>query len=365
MAEYKIRAVTLLLKTLEDPLTVIEQYAAKALEASDKASEETGYPVETTRIVIEGLGIEEWAEKALRVSELVDNYHILVSMGAIRLEEAYSKFEKYTLIVENDIFSSIIMPKDLSREYAIKASEIIHKLTDRDPSLATRLGINVYGEPLVTPYYPLASPGANEKGIAVALTYPNYLSSCYRRNGLEGLENCVIEAYSVAERAGRIASSQLEAEFLGVDLSVAPWMQETSLGLVELVAGVRMPEPGFLTGIHKVNSILQKVASAKKTIGYNEVQLPVAEDLKLKARVSELETTARDLARFSCVCLAGLDLAVVPASVNGVAGLILDTAVCSRVKNRPLGVRIVPVEDVEPGDKVWLDKFGETPVISI
>ena len=56
---------------------------------------------------------------------------------------------------------------------------------------------------------------------------------------------------------------------------------------------------------------------------------------------------------------------MVPASPRGVAGLILDVAACSRAKGKPLGVRVIPVEDVEPGDKVWLDKFGETPVIPI
>ena len=162
------------------------------------------------------------------------------------------------------------------------------------------------------------------------------------------------------------ASRRLGVKPLGVDLSVAPWMEESSLGLVEYVAGVRMPEPGFLQGIYIVNRALHDASRVLgKTVGFNEVQLPVAEDLKLKARVSELDTTARDLARFSCLCLAGLDLVVIPASRDGVAGLILDVGACSRAKDKPLGVRVIPLEDVEPGDKVWLGKFGDAPVMPI
>jgi uncharacterized protein (UPF0210 family) len=58
-------------------------------------------------------------------------------------------------------------------------------------------------------------------------------------------------------------------------------------------------------------------------------------------------------------------MAVVPADLNGIAGLILDVASYSRAKRRTLGVRLIPVEGAEPGDKVDLGRFGEAPVIAI
>ncbi len=361
---YKIRALTFLTSVRDSIEDTLEQYASKILEAKDKAIEETGYQVESVRIVLSGASINDWSAETLRLAEIRDDYGVLVSIGSIDLEEAYTHLDDYIKIVEAGFFSSIII-SDIDREKALKASQIIHRVAENDPSYATRLGINVYGSPVETPYFPLASIEEGREGVAVAITYPNYLSECYRRNGVNGLKSCIISAYETAMKAGKIASNVLDTAFLGVDLSVAPWMEETTLGLVELVAGVRMPEPGFLNGIYIVNKTLGEVGKGRNVTGYNEVQLPVAEDLKLKARVAEQETTARDLARFTCVCLAGLDLAVVPADIYGVAGLILDTGACSKTKNKPLGVRIVPVEDVEPGDKVWLDKFGETPVIRI
>jgi len=131
-------------------------------------------------------------------------------------------------------------------------------------------------------------------------------------------------------------------------------------------SGVRLPEPGIALGIALVNKAVNEASQSLRIVtGFNEVQLPVAEDLKLKARVSELETNARDLARLSGVCLAGVDLVVVPADIDGVAGLLLEVRGYSISKRKPLGVRIIPVDDVEVGDKVYLEKFGETPVIPI
>jgi uncharacterized protein (UPF0210 family) len=64
-------------------------------------------------------------------------------------------------------------------------------------------------------------------------------------------------------------------------------------------------------------------------------------------------------------CVAGLDMVAVPADTQGVAGLILDVASYSRAKGRTQGVRVIPVEGAEPGDKVDLGRFGEAPVIAI
>ncbi len=342
---------------------LVEDLASKLVEARDEVSSISGLEVETVRIVVEG-DIAGFLGERLRLAELVDDYGILLSAGAVPLEIVSREPDEFRSLLETGLFFNIILP-ERTWEHAREASRFIHYVAEADPSLATLFGVNVYGEPLATPYYPLASTAGGPTRLAVALTYPNYLARAYEKGGVEEMRSAIRVAGESAVSAGRLAAERVGVPFAGVDLSVAPWMRESSLGLVELVAGVRMPEPGFLLGVRTVNRVLGEVAGEIENIGFNEVQLPVAEDLKMKARVSELDTSARDLARFTCVCLAGLDLAVVPASIDGVAGLILDTGACSEAKGRVLGVRIIPVEDVEPGDRVWLDKFGETPVIPI
>lgn len=355
--EYKIRMLTLHLdcRRLDDPVEALEEYSGLLAEASDKVYLETGSSVWTRRIVL------DYCDRSTSLG-IVEGYQpedTLVSLGAYDARELDAGL--LDRISEEGFFASILLHEG-SWEEARHVSRIIHRLAEADPSRATRVGVNVLGERINTPYFPLAST-VKHGTLTAGLLYPNYLLDSYRREGYRGLVEAAREVASTAWDALEAAAETVGAEPLGVDLSVSPWMEESSLGLVEYVAGVRLPEAGFAHGLAVVNRAVAEAASGLKAVGFNEVQLPVAEDAKLKARVSELEATARDLARLSGVCLAGLDLAVVPASIDYVAGLILETRGYALSKGKTLGVRIVPVEDVEPGDKVYLDKFGETPVM--
>ena len=360
MAGYKIRMLTLHLdcQRLNDPAGAVEDYDSRLREAADRVYRELGLEVETTRITLDNCTVEEALDTVDALT--ASSPESLVSLGNYPVSPG--AYELVASIAREGFFAALLMGDGW--EQARAASRILHRLAAEDPSLATRVGVNVAGERIQTPYYPLSST-IDHGVLTVGLTYPNYLAEAYSRGGLEGLEDAVREAAYKAIEAARIASDTVGASPGGVDLSVAPWMRETSLGLVELVAGVRLPQPGLARGIALVNMVLRRVAGTLEATGFNEVQLPVAEDLKMKARVSELETRAIDLARLAGVCLAGLDLVVVPADEEGVAGLLLELRGYSVAKGRPLGARIVPVEDVEPGDRVVLDKFGETPVIPL
>ena len=364
-ASYRIRMLTLHHPGVGDDVKgTVEAELSRLLEARDRASSEYGLVVETVRLTLPNpASPSEAIERVKSLEDLASGDEVIISIGNLlssmpRLGEVIVEASRAGL------FTAVLM-EDESWETARKLSGIIHRLTEEDPSLATRTGVNVLGEPLLTPYYPLSYSPGGSRLLTTALTYPNYLRDEYMKSGEEGLKAAVERAAKSALEVLGFAASLVDAEPGGVDLSVAPWMEESSLGLAELVAGVRLPQPGFGLGVMKVNMALAKASARVNAVGFNEVQLPVAEDLKLKARVSEGDTSAATLARLTGVCLAGLDLAVVPASVDGVAGLILEVAAYSRAKGKPLGVRIVPVEGVEPGDKVYLDKFGETPVIAI
>lgn len=355
--DFKLRMITLHLdcRRLNDPMSALEEYSTLLAQAADTVYAEIQLPVWSRRIVL------DYCDKDTAM-DIIENYTLdetLVSLGNYEAQAIDADF--LDRLTEEGFFAAILLKKG-SWEEARHVSRLIHALTESDPSKATRIGVNVLGTRIDTPYFPLAATKEHLRATA-GLLYPNYLLGEYRRDEMDGLIRGIEEAARKAEEGLKIAANILKVESAGVDLSVSPWMEESSLGLIEYVAGVRLPEAGFAHGLALVNKAVGMVASNMETVGFNEVQLPVAEDAKLKARVSELETTARDLARLSGVCLAGLDLAVVPANIDYVAGILLETRGYSLAKGRPLGVRIIPVEDVEPGDKVYLDKFGETPVM--
>ncbi len=364
-ASYRVRMLTLHHPGVGDGVDgVVEAEISRLLEARDRVSSEYGLAVETVRLTLPNpASPSEALDRVKKLEDLASGDEVIISIG--NLPSSMPRLGEIVLEASRaGLFTAILM-EDESWETARELSGIIHRLTDEDPSLATRTGINVLGEPLITPYYPLSYSPGGSRLLTTALTYPNYLRNEYMKGGEDGLKAAVGRAAKSALEILELAANLVDAKPAGVDLSVAPWMEESSLGLAELVAGVRLPQPGFGLGVMKVNRTLAEASARVNAVGFNEIQLPVAEDLKLKARVSEGDTSAATLARLAGVCLAGLDLAVVPASVDGAAGLFLEVAAYSRSKGKPLGVRIVPVEGVEPGDKVYLDKFGETPVIAI
>ena len=366
MVGFKIRAITL--HEGSSPLeSDVEDLAFRMLEARDRVSSELGVQVESVRITFAPAeGGARGALEAARELEGLDLDGVFVNLGGYRLRGP-GDVDSLVGVASRGFFASILYGGG-GWEEARLASEAFHRAASESPDYPVYLAFNPLGEPLLTPYYPLSSSRPGERMVTVALLYPNYLRDAYRRGGLEGIEEAAVNAGRMALEAGRIVASLLGAEGVAVDMSVSPWMEETVLGLVEEVAGVRLPEPGFAWGLWAVNRAVERAASKLgpgRVTGFNEVQLPVAEDSKLKLRAAEGETRARDLLRLSGVCLAGLDMAVVPASRDAVAGLLLEAEAYSRVKGKVVGVRLIPLEDVEPGDKVYLERFGEVPVIRV
>ncbi|MEM0497586.1 MAG: DUF711 family protein [Acidilobaceae archaeon] len=363
VSRFSIRALTLhVSRDVLGDEDRFEGMISDLYSAKDAIEGEFDVRVDSLRFTLpdsESSVIDEVLDMVLRVKP--DD--ILASIGNISSSSS-RLVDIVSSVVRNELYVSVLLD-EFSWSHARRLSEMLIRLADENPDYCTRVGINTLGSPIYTPYYPLSSSPGDSSSLTIALTYPNFLKEYYQSGGVESLKRGVLDAGGLAVKALSIASNILKVDFGGVDLSVSSWMEESTLGLVEAVAGTRMPRPGFTLGIRIINDVLDYASSAIKTIGFNEVQLPVAEDSRLKARVSEGEVTARDLARLSGVSLAGLDLVVVPASLDDVAGLILDVASYARTKKKPLGVRIIPVEGVEPGDKVLLSRFGETPVIPI
>lgn len=363
MQGYELRAVTLHLGVLDpddDLEAAIENASSRLLEAVDAAASAVGVRPTYVRLALprsEGDRLREVSRASERIGK-----DVLINAGQVYVSELTAVLGE---ALRAGVYASVLLTSP-SWEEAKQVSEFVHSIASDDPEAATRVGVNVFGERwFLTPYYPLASAVPGRNIVSVALTYPGLLLEAFRRSGIKGVSDAIRFA---ASEALRFASEVVRAggyELGGVDLSVSPWMEESSLALVEAVSGVRMPRPGFTSGVRAVNQAIEETSRGLKVVGFNEVMLPVGEDSKLKARASEGEVTARYLAMLSGVCVAGLDMVAVPASINDVAGLILDVASYSAAKRRPLGVRVIPVEAAEPGDKVALGRFGEVPVIPI
>lgn len=256
-----------------------------------------------------------------------------------------------------------------AQRYFKKIAEILLRVAQKEPLLLTRLAVKFgHSEKFLTPYFPMSTNVKFKEGLAVALLYSTDLLRAYISNGVKGLIDKAYTLIARSEAYGLEASSKLGIEFYGVDYSISPWMEDSSARLVEEISGVPIPEPGSIAAIIELNRAIYKAAIKAniKSTGFCELMLPVAEDNILKQRTLEEKLKLRDLIALSTVCVAGVDMVVIPAegTLKTIERLLKDISKIAEVKNRVLGVRLIPYFNVEPGETVDLGSFGKVPVIS-
>ncbi|MEM2238989.1 MAG: DUF711 family protein [Candidatus Bathyarchaeia archaeon] len=256
-----------------------------------------------------------------------------------------------------------------NQKYFRRIAEALLRIAQKNPVLLSKVAVKLgQSKRFLTPYFPLSSNVEFREGLAIALLYSTDLLKAYQSNGIKGLIDKAGELMVCSETYGLEASSNLGIDFYGLDYSISPWMEDSSARLVEEISGVPIPEPGSIAAVVKLNGAIYKAAlkSNIKSTGFCELMLPVAEDNILKQRVLEGRLRLRDLTALSMVCVAGVDMAVIPAenSVKTIEGLLRDMSKIAKTKGRVLGVRLIPYYHVKSGESVDLGLFGTVPVIS-
>ncbi len=224
-----------------------------------------------------------------------------------------------------------------------------------DPNIYTRMSIT-YDYWIQTPYFPSTSNIRNLLGFSISLRYVDLFKHVIQGDYTKLLNYLTDLASKVNE---------LNIPFVGLDYSLSPWMDESIAGLIRDYLNIELRYPGLYYAVYYLNRLISNVISygVLKAIGYNEVMLPVAEDNILKKAVSSGDITLRDLEGLASVCVAGLDMAAVPARKEIIRNILLDMESIHSIKRKTIGVRLIPApEDIEYID---LKKFGRTPVFKI
>ncbi len=112
-----------------------------------------------------------------------------------------------------------------------------------------------------------------------------------------------------------------------------------------------------------MNRLLGKVSKKVRSIGFNELMLPYAEDNGLMKLARESRLRARDLVSIISVCVAGFDMAVIPRDLEVIRALLRDAQAIAVKKRRSVGVRVIPTE-AQIGEEVKLEGFTTVPVMS-
>lgn len=258
------------------------------------------------------------------------------------------------LLIGSNVFGSI---KVKDRNEVKAAVQTILELSAMDYKASTRLAV-LFRRRYSTPYFPVASTGTQE-GVAAALLY------------VDEAERDMGSGIRLPKRLGNLGrffeaeAEKLGTKFLGFDLSLSPWMNESTARLVERVSGVRLPMPGTLEAVSRINEYIRTLGllAGVRLVGFNELMLPVGEDDLLKERVLSGEVYLEDLARLASVCVAGVDMVAVERdwAEEWLRGYLLDLFEISGVKRKLMGARILPVK-ARAGSLVDFDTFGKIPV---
>ena len=221
-----------------------------------------------------------------------------------------------------------------------------------NPSYATRVGFSIGGF-VETPYFPLAT--SFREGIGAAFRFTDITSGKEPKEWVGEVVNYVSALGDLIERAAEEAGTS----YLGLDLSLSPWMEESVVPTIEAASGVPFPMPGTAYGLIRVNEALVEVgdATGHRLIGFNEAMLAVGEDSELM-RLSEAGTLRLShLISLLPYCLVGVDMVVVDDDETLIRGIVRDAVTAHRVKGRVIGVRLIAVD----GGYADLDMFGRVP----
>lgn len=226
-------------------------------------------------------------------------------------------------------------------------------LSDLDPNIYTRISVT-YNELIKTPYFPCASNVDNSFGFSIALRYVDLW-----KEFLSGCDAPLIEYLLTLKNSVERCSSY----FLGLDYSISPWMDESIAEVIEARFNVKLGLPGSYNAVYKLNeaigSLIKK--SILRSIGFNEVMLPVGEDNVLKERVLDGTLRLSTLEGLASTCVAGLDMVAIKRNEGLIRSVILDMSSIAKAKRKTIGLRMVPID----GERVHLRRFGEVPVIKL
>jgi uncharacterized protein len=170
----------------------------------------------------------------------------------------------------------------------------------------------------------------------------------------------------VEDIAKELESSQPHIQYLGIDTSIVPGLEETSTITSAFELLPQLPgnfgDSGTLSITERITRALQSIPV--KRIGYCGVMLPVCEDRGLANAAEDGKISIQSLLQYSAVCGVGLDTVPVPGPgpnttaeerdslVSKAAAVILDVAALSqRLGGKQLSVRFLPVVGAVAGEK--------------
>lgn len=288
----------------------------------------------------------------------------------------------YNLIKRfNNIFINFIVAKDFINPYAVfKSAKTIIDISKLSFNGFDNFRFGVSLNPSYnTPFFPFSSSNCNDSfsiAVETSLTVEQSIKKHIKKN-YDEIKNIVVnELISYVKTIENICldlENSLNIRYNGQDLSLAPYPDE-NISVIDILKLLGLDDIGssgtqFLTSY--LTSILKETIKKSniRAVGFNGVMYSLLEDKKMCESNNKKNISIDSIILYSTVCGCGLDMVPVPGNIlsEELASMILDVATTAIKLNKPLGVRVLPIPNVDMNEftNFDMDFLTNTRVLNI
>lgn len=380
----KVRTITSFL-TLQKDKTLWEDSIKKAsLFGGDLAQEfnKNGYEVQSIRIVTNAFG--EYLDTSSLQTALKDMKELSDILQSDSMPDLRIRFAIGEAKTQNEIemipylikeFADLcnicvnVDADDLSipnSDLTISCAKVIKKISEITPRGEGNFNftVNYNCKPLI-PYFPASYHNSSDEDcFALGMETPDLLVEALKslneeKNHNKRLQNSFkVMSESLQYHTTNLieitnnVKHQYKTKFVGIDTSAAPSKDCSSMVDVYKLLGV---DYFGASGTLEASSLLTRVFKSQKgcdLVGFSGLMLAVIEDEGLALATKNDEFDIRALLQYSSVCGIGLDTVPIEGdtTVEKITNICLDTGTLAYRLNKPLTVRLFPMEGLKAGD---------------
>ncbi len=355
--------------------------AGSLLQLAQAEFERQGYLVQSTRLALRPIfgelttwSISELLNYCGYLQQLCDTHGILFcSIGHVPASLPEAQLRRIHLLTDiltlNPTLSATVQiastAAGLRAEMAPPAARVICELAQRTKDGVGNLFFAVTANcPPDSPFFPAAYHSSDEWGFSIGLQSAGLVRDTLRLvtqdhgAGIPALREGLATAYliSVLEQVGQPIAELCEQwrehdiAYLGLDLSPAPYGEESIADAIEQVGLGRFGEPGTVAVASAITAALK--GTSLRACGYCGLMLPVLADSVIGARVAEGRLSLDSLLLYSAICGSGLDSVPIPGDtpVDRITNILLDLGALATRLRKPLSAKLLPIPGKSAGE---------------
>jgi uncharacterized protein (UPF0210 family) len=356
----KVRTVTAFVRL---DRSTWQKQIADALVVLRKAKsnfESSSYEVQSLRIVtqplaelVSGLSEDQSLAFLKQFDQLAAKENFIANVGPAMLHDTDDTATEHI-----DASSIIADESGIHWKTIRRTSELVRYVSQHSPH--GQGNFNFTASAMVKPYGPFF-PGSYHTGtgeqFSIGFEGANVVLDVFTKDkgnveaAITDLTAALSKHTAVAESIGKKIATETGWTYAGVDPTPAP-LADVSIGAaIEAFTGAKFGSSGTMTAARIITTAVKAVP--QKQVGYSGLMVPVMEDKLLSQRWAESTYTIDSVLAYSAVCGTGLDTIPLPGDVSleQMERIFSDVASLATKWNKPLGARLLPVQNKNPGDK--------------